>query len=32
MVMPLWDDSPLKLPLVTWGLFVANVLVFIFQA
>ncbi len=31
MVMPLWDDSPLKLPrlpLVTWGLIVANVVVF----
>jgi rhomboid family protein len=35
MVMPLWDDSPLKLPklpLVTWGLIAANVLVFVFQA
>ncbi len=35
MVMPLWDDSPLKLPrlpLVTWGLIAANMLVFIFQA
>ena len=35
MVMPLWDDSPLKLPrlpLVTWGLIVANILVFAFEA
>jgi membrane associated rhomboid family serine protease len=35
MVMPLWDDSPLKLPklpVVTWGLIAANVLVFIFTA
>jgi rhomboid family protein len=35
MVMPLWDDSPLKLPklpLVTWGLIAANTLVFVFQA
>ncbi len=35
MVMPLWDDSPLKLPkwpIVTWGLIGANVLVFIFTA
>jgi membrane associated rhomboid family serine protease len=35
MVMPLWDDSPLKLPklpLVTWGLIAANILVFVFQA
>lgn len=35
MVMPLWDDSPLKLPklpLVTWGLIAANILVFAFQA
>jgi membrane associated rhomboid family serine protease len=35
MVMPLWDDNPLKLPklpLVTWGLMAANVLVFIFTA
>jgi membrane associated rhomboid family serine protease len=34
MVMPLWDESPLKLPklpVVTWGLIAANVLVFIFQ-
>jgi membrane associated rhomboid family serine protease len=34
MVMPLWDDSPLKLPrlpLVTWGLIAANIAVFIFQ-
>ena len=33
MVMPLWDDSPLKLPklsVVTWGLIAANVLAFIF--
>jgi membrane associated rhomboid family serine protease len=31
MVMPLWDDSPLKLPrlpIVTWGLIVINILVF----
>ena len=35
MVMPLWDESPLKLPklpVVTWGLLVTNVLIFIFQA
>jgi membrane associated rhomboid family serine protease len=35
MVMPLWDDNPLKLPklpIVTWGLIVANVLVYIFTA
>jgi len=35
MVMPLWDESPLKLPklpVVTWGLIAANVLIFIFQA
>jgi membrane associated rhomboid family serine protease len=35
MVMPLWDDSPLKLPrlpLVTWGLIVANVVVFALEA
>lgn len=33
--MPLWDDNPLKLPklpIVTWGLIVANVLVYIFTA
>lgn len=33
--MPLWDDNPLMLPklrLVTWGLIVANVLVYIFTA
>ena len=33
--MPLWDDSPLKLPklpIVTWGLIVANVVVFAFTA
>jgi membrane associated rhomboid family serine protease len=33
--MPLWDDSPLKLPklpLVTWGLIAANTLIFVFQA
>jgi membrane associated rhomboid family serine protease len=33
--MPLWDESPLKLPklpVVTWGLIAANVLVFVFQA
>jgi membrane associated rhomboid family serine protease len=35
MVMPLWDDSPLKLPklpLVTWSLIAINVLVFLIQA
>ncbi len=35
MVMPLWDESPLKLPkwpVVTWGLIVANMLVFIVEA
>jgi len=35
MVMPLWDESPLKLPklpLGTWGLLATNVLVFVFQA
>ena len=35
MVMPLWDDSPLRLPrlpLVTWGLILANVLVFAVEA
>lgn len=35
MVMPLWDDNPLKfprLPIATWGLIAANVLVFIFEA
>jgi hypothetical protein len=35
MVMPLWDDSPLKLPklpLVTWGLIVANTVVFVVEA
>jgi membrane associated rhomboid family serine protease len=35
MVMPLWDDSPLKLPklpVVTWGLIAANVAAFIFVA
>jgi len=35
MVMPLWDDSPLKLPklpLVTWGLIVANIVVFVVEA
>jgi membrane associated rhomboid family serine protease len=33
MVMPLWDDNPLKLPkwpVVTWGLIAANVAMFIF--
>jgi membrane associated rhomboid family serine protease len=33
MVMPLWDDNPLKLPklpVVTWSLIAANVTVFIF--
>jgi len=35
MVMPLWDDSPLKLPrlpVVTWGLIAANTLVFLVEA
>ena len=35
MVMPLYDDNPLKLPrlpLVTWGLIVANVVVFALEA
>ncbi len=35
MVMPLWDDNPLKLPkwpVVTWGLIVLNVAVFIFES
>jgi membrane associated rhomboid family serine protease len=35
MVMPLWDDSPLKLPklpIVTWGLIGINTLVFILTA
>ncbi|MBI3702861.1 MAG: rhomboid family intramembrane serine protease [Rhizobiales bacterium] len=35
MVMPLWDDSPLKLPkwpVVTWGLIVLNVAVFIVES
>lgn len=35
MVMPLWDHSPLRqarLPVVTWALIAANVLVFIFEA
>jgi len=34
MVMPLWDDNPLKLPkwpIVTWGLIAANIAVFVFQ-
>jgi membrane associated rhomboid family serine protease len=34
MVMPLWDDNPLKLPkwpVVTWGLIIANIAVFILQ-
>ncbi len=34
MVIPLWDDNPLKLPkrpIATWGLIVANVAVFIFE-
>ena len=33
--MPLWDDSPLKLPklpLVTWGVIVANIVVFVVEA
>jgi hypothetical protein len=33
MVMPLWDDNPLKLPklpVVTWGLIAAKLAVFIF--
>jgi membrane associated rhomboid family serine protease len=35
MVMPLWDDNPLtlpKLPVATWGLIIANVVVFIVEA
>jgi membrane associated rhomboid family serine protease len=35
MVMPLWDDNPFsfpRFPLVTWGLVIANVTVFVFQA
>ncbi|HEY1473035.1 MAG TPA: rhomboid family intramembrane serine protease [Pseudolabrys sp.] len=35
MVMPLWDESPLKLPklpVVTWGLIAANMLAFVFTA
>lgn len=35
MVMPLWDESPLKLPrwpLVTWGLIAVNVVVFAAQS
>ena len=34
MVMPLWDDSPLTLPkrpIVTWGLIVANMVVFVVE-
>ena len=34
MVMPLWDDNPLtlpKLPVATWGLIIANVVVFIVE-
>jgi membrane associated rhomboid family serine protease len=34
MVMPLWDDNPFalpKFPIVTWGLVVANVVVFIVE-
>ncbi len=34
MVMPLWDDNPLKLPkwpVVTWGLIVLNIAVFLAQ-
>ena len=34
MVMPLWDDNPLKfprLPVATWGLVATSVLVFIFE-
>lgn len=35
MVMPLWDDSPLKLPklpIVTWSLIGANIIIFLLQA
>jgi membrane associated rhomboid family serine protease len=35
MVMPLWDDNPLtlpKLPVATWGLIIANVVVFIVES
>src|SRR5579864_4936350 len=35
MVMPLWDDNPLTLPkrpIVTWGLIVANIVVFVVEA
>jgi membrane associated rhomboid family serine protease len=35
MVMPLWDDNPFsfpRFPFVTWGLVIANVTVFVFQA
>jgi membrane associated rhomboid family serine protease len=34
MVMPLWDDNPFSLPrfpFVTWGLILANVLVFVLE-
>ena len=34
MVMPLWDDNPLTLPkrpIVTWGLIVANIVVFLVE-
>jgi membrane associated rhomboid family serine protease len=34
MVMPLWDESPLRLsrlPLVTWGLVIVNVAVFLLE-
>ncbi len=35
MVMPLWDDSPLKLPklpIVTWALIITNVAAFVVEA
>jgi rhomboid family protein len=34
MVMPLWDESPFDLPkwpVVTWGLIIANIVVFVFE-
>jgi membrane associated rhomboid family serine protease len=34
MVMPLWDESPFRLPkwpVVTWGLIIANIVVFVFE-
>ena len=35
MVMPLWDDNPFsfpRFPFVTWGLVIANVVVFVMEA